>query len=90
MSRSILVLMMFCSVMMVEACTSVRATYLADGQKGYMITCSGPMKRWSSCVTRAGLVCGPRGYTVRYSDEIERELVVACTAGRDTLAALPH
>jgi hypothetical protein len=76
--------------MILCGCTSVRATYLADGQKGYMISCGGPMKRWSSCVTRAGLVCGPRGYTIRYSDEIERELVVACTAGRDALAAAPR
>lgn len=89
MARYIFGLMVF-GGMILCGCTSVRATYLADGQKGYMISCGGPMKRWSSCVTRAGLVCGPRGYTIRYSDEIERELVVACTAGRDALAAAPR
>ena len=71
-------------------CRSVKPTYLADGQKGYLVRCSGPMKRWSSCVTTAGKVCGQRGYSIRYQDELERELLVSCKGNTDTMAAVPQ
>jgi hypothetical protein len=59
-------------------CTHAHQTYLADGQRGYSISCSGWGSDWSTCLIRAGRSCGPRGYRVDYSDEIDRRLIVRC------------
>lgn len=73
------------AALMCTACQSVKTTYLADGRKGYMVSCHGPFKRWSDCVTQAGRLCQSQGYVVRYEDEFSRELIVACAASRDVI-----
>ena len=59
-------------------CMHSRATHLADGQRGYSISCAAVGHKWTSCLVRAGRLCGERGYLVSYADEIERELLVEC------------
>ena len=38
--------------------------YLADGSKGYSISCDGNMQNFGSCLEKAGELCGARGYAV--------------------------
>jgi hypothetical protein len=59
-------------------CAHDRRTYLADGRPGYGVSCRHFYQDWSSCVLRAGQLCRNQGYTVAYSDEIDRELIVGC------------
>jgi len=57
---------------------TVEDTYTSTGQKGYVIDCSGDSDThlvmhnptWSDCYTKAGSICGDRGYEVlERSDE---------------------
>ena len=64
-------------------CSSVKPTFLADGQKGYVVSCHGPLKSWSTCMQTAGKVCRSRGYTIHSGDEFAREMVVSCAASHD-------
>lgn len=59
-------------------CASRRITYLPDGRRGYVVTCGAPLQSWTSCLARAGRLCGAGGYVVGYENEIERELIVSC------------
>ena len=76
------------AAVMLAGCTSVRSTYLSDGSRGYVVGCRHFFSRWSSCVMTAGKICGSRGYTIRYGDEFDRELVVACTARQEEVTSL--
>jgi hypothetical protein len=60
------------------ACSSQRATYLADGAKGYVITCKGYLNNWESCLIKAGKICRTRGYDTIRSEEYDRYLLIAC------------
>jgi hypothetical protein len=59
-------------------CSSNRVTYLPDGRKGYAISCGHFYQDWSSCAIRAGRLCRAKGYTVSYSDEVDRQMIVGC------------
>jgi hypothetical protein len=61
-----------------SGCVHTKNTYLADGNRGYSVTCSGIMSSWSGCLVKAGRMCGKRGYLIRYSDEVDREMLVEC------------
>lgn len=61
-------------------CTYRRVTYMPDGRVGYGVACNRFYEDWSSCMVKAGRLCGNRGYTVYYSDEVNRELIVGCKA----------
>jgi hypothetical protein len=63
----------------VAGCSSTRMTYLADGRKGYAISCRGLSQNWNSCLVQAGRLCRSKGYAVAYSDEFERELLIGCS-----------
>ena len=51
---------------------TVEETYTSTGQKGYVIDCSGDSDThlvmhnptWSDCYTKAGQICGDRGYEI--------------------------
>jgi len=58
-------------------CTS-RITYLADGSRGYAVSCGGFTQSWVTCLKRAGRLCRSNGYVVGYESEIDRQLVVRC------------
>lgn len=62
-------------------CLSKRATYLSDGVQGYTISCRGPFKHWNDCMLTAGHLCRSRGYAIRYQDEVEHEMIIACRVG---------
>lgn len=63
-----------------SGCAYRRVTYMPDGRVGYGVTCNRIYEDWSSCMVKAGRLCGTRGYTVYYSDEVNRELIVGCKA----------
>jgi hypothetical protein len=73
-----------CAVL--AGCVHAKATYLADGNKGYAIKCNGMMGDWTGCLVRAGRMCGKNGYLVSYSDEINRNLIVECRSSAATSA----
>jgi hypothetical protein len=66
------------------ACVGPRATYLENGNKGYLITCRGYFNTFDSCLVKAGQICKSQGYDTIRSDEYDRTLLVACktSAGR--------
>ncbi len=59
------------------ACAHTKATDMADGNRGYAVSCGGGGS-WSKCLVRAGRVCRSSGYVVSYGDEVDGELVVEC------------
>jgi hypothetical protein len=61
-----------------QGCVHHRSIYLSNGQRGYSISCGTFTRGWTSCLTMAGHLCGNRGYSVSYSDEIEGRLLVGC------------
>ncbi len=62
------------------ACTSARTTYLADGTRGYAVTCKGLLNSWDSCLVKAGRICGSRGYNAINEDQYDRTLFFGCKA----------
>jgi hypothetical protein len=68
------------------ACSSVHSTYVADGRRGFVITCGGILNSWSSCLVKAGRACGNHGYETIKGDEEDRSLMIACKVP-DTAAA---
>lgn len=61
-------------------CANRRVTYMPDGRVGYGVVCNRFYEQWSSCMVKAGRLCGRRGYNVYYSDEVNGELIVGCKA----------
>ena len=45
-------------------CATAKQTYTADGQKGYVIDCSGSALNWGLCYEKAEELCGEKGYVV--------------------------
>jgi hypothetical protein len=60
------------------ACGGLRTTYLADGSKGYAISCRGFLTTWDACLVKAGRVCGARGYETIEEDRYDRSLLIGC------------
>lgn len=50
------------TVVGVTGCATVNETYLADGRKGYSISCDGAAVGMNVCFEKAGELCGARGY----------------------------
>ncbi len=48
----------------VSACATVDKTYGPNGEESYAITCSGTAQDWGSCLSKAGEICGSRGYNI--------------------------
>jgi hypothetical protein len=61
-----------------SSCTHSKAAYLSDGRAGYAVSCGGIGSTWTDCLVRAGRLCGAQGYSVSYSDEIDRRILVEC------------
>lgn len=62
-----------------SACSSQHPTYAPDGRRSYVISCSGFMNSFSSCLVKAGRACGPHGYdTLKDSSEDDRTMFIAC------------
>jgi len=60
------------------SCGSLRTTYLANGTRGYAISCRGFLNTWDSCLVKAGRICGPRGYDTIEGDKYDRTLLIGC------------
>ena len=60
------------------SCASGRTTYLADGSRGYSVSCRGLLNTWDSCLVEAGRICGPRGYNTINEDQYDRTLLFGC------------
>ncbi len=60
------------------SCTSQKATYAPDGRRGFVITCSGFLNSWSTCLVDAGRACGNRGYETIQGTEEDRSMLIAC------------
>jgi hypothetical protein len=60
------------------SCTSQKATYAPDGRRGFVITCSGFLNSWSTCLIDAGRACGSRGYDTIQGGEEDRNMLIAC------------
>jgi hypothetical protein len=63
-----------------SACGSLRTTYLANGDKGYAISCRGLLNTWDSCLVKAGRICGSRGYDTIEGDKYDRTMIIGCKA----------
>jgi hypothetical protein len=59
-------------------CSSVHATYVPDGRRGYVVNCGGFLNGWSSCLVKAGRACGNRGYETLKGSEDDRSIMIAC------------
>jgi hypothetical protein len=60
------------------SCASLRTTYLANGDKGYAISCHGFLNSWDSCLIKAGRICGTRGYDIIEGDKYDRAILIGC------------
>jgi len=60
------------------SCVNLRTTYLADGSKGYAVSCKGFLSSWESCLVKAGRICGPRGYDTVEGDRYDRTMLIGC------------
>lgn len=52
------------SAFLLTACATSSKTYGPDGKEAYSITCSGMALDWGMCMSKAGDICGARGYNV--------------------------
>jgi hypothetical protein len=69
------------SLALVSCAAGVRKTYLADGGRGYAISCRGFLNTWDSCLVRAGRICGARGYELIEGDKYDRAMLIGCKTG---------
>ena len=60
------------------SCASLKTTYLADGNRGYAISCRGFLNSWESCLVKAGRICGARGYEMIEGSRFDRTMIIGC------------
>lgn len=46
------------------ACASAKQTYAPDGRVGHTLNCSGTLRNWGMCYSKAGELCGAKGYDI--------------------------
>lgn len=69
---------------LIGACATSDDTYMADGRLGHVIDCTGNRKGWEACVSKAGDICGNRGYDViSKNGETTSQAVAGLQAGMD-------
>ncbi|WP_300720034.1 hypothetical protein [Pseudomonas sp.] len=64
MNKSVLLI----TVLGLGGCASTSPTYLADGQQGLSIDCSGEAMSWAKCYEQADESCAAKGYTLVGTD----------------------
>ncbi|KAF0866164.1 hypothetical protein [Pseudomonas sp. LD120] len=52
------------AVMTLSGCATVSDTYLANGEQGLSIDCSGEAGSWASCYEKAEASCAGTGYRI--------------------------
>lgn len=50
------------AITLVSGCATSSKTYAPDGREAYAIDCSGMGGTWGMCLSKAGELCGSRGY----------------------------
>jgi hypothetical protein len=60
------------------ACSTQHQTYTPDGRRGYVVDCEGYLNSYSSCLIKAGRLCGNKGYDVVRGGADDRSLLIAC------------
>jgi len=50
--------------LVLTGCTTAAPVYLADGSKGFNISCGGAVQSFGDCHAKAGEICGSKGYEV--------------------------
>jgi len=65
-------------IVALTSCAGQRATYVPDGRRGFVVTCSGLLNGWSTCLVKAGRACASRGYDTIQGSEEDRTLLIAC------------
>ncbi len=68
--------------LILSGCSSQHATYVPDGRRGFVVTCSGLLSSWSSCLVKAGRACGNNGYETINGNEEDRTILIACQPPR--------
>lgn len=76
--RSQLALVLAALVCALAGCSSIHATYVPDGRRGFVVSCGGVLNDWSSCLVKAGRACGNHGYDVIKGSEEDRSMLIAC------------
>jgi hypothetical protein len=66
------------TALLLTACGGLRATYVPDGRRGFVVNCGGFLNNWSSCLVKAGRACGNRGYETIKGNEEDRSMMIAC------------
>lgn len=51
-------------IVLLSGCASSSQTYTSDGRAGYSLNCSGTARNWGMCESKAGEICGARGYEI--------------------------
>ena len=77
-SRPLLGIVPLLAGVTVAGCTHARPTFLPDGNRGFSLSCGSVFNSWLGCLSKAGKRCGATGYTVTYSNEVDREMLIEC------------
>lgn len=64
-------------------CASSTQIYTPSGEQGQALNCSGLARSWNDCLSRAGDLCGAKGYAV-----VERNGELVATAAATSTGAL--
>jgi hypothetical protein len=73
--------LLWCALIL-AGCSSQHATYVPDGRRGFVVTCTGLLSSWSSCLVKAGRACGNNGYETINGNEEDRTILIACQPPR--------
>lgn len=57
-------LTIYVSAIFMSGCAISSDMYLADGARGYSVSCNGSANSVSNCFQKAGEICGAKGYTL--------------------------
>ncbi len=57
-----IILLIICTIFL--SCATATKTYSPSGNVGFNIDCSGSALNWGHCYTKAGEICGSRGYVI--------------------------
>ena len=52
------------TLLSLTACADVTSSYAPDGRRAYELKCSGTMRGWGTCESKAESLCEPAGYDV--------------------------
>ena len=80
---------LLCVVLAISACSGLKATYVPDGRRGFVVDCGGFLNNWSTCLVKAGRACGNRGYETIKGSEEDRSMMIACKVPNAAAATEP-